>query len=211
MIVEKTLLILLFLVSADPQPQDAKAPPGPSMKSVEAQVWDGYYTSAVHVRYHQQCARCWQWWDIAFRVVAIALGVFAFAAPFIMGARKRLWKFAGSLVGLVALTAAVVLNVLCFSDWYQKSAIAADRWSELQLEWDLLRNQRGKIAADQLLARFEALRTKQLSVEKSEPPGPDIALLRRCQAEENHFLGIDVPATGGQQRRNSSRDDNLRR
>ncbi len=197
-------MVVISMLGAAPADK-GKIPPATSATETTAlselrdRVDAIYYQAQVSIRYHQGFAGWYGGLDQATRAAALVLAVVAFCGPFIrLPLKKKSWRRASVaawlLVGLLALTFSLVLNVYPFGELYQKHAIIAQRWSALSSECEQLLPIVDTMECAALEKALARLGNEQKSIEDAEPPGYSDTYLADCQKRTNKALGREAEA-----------------
>lgn len=165
--------------------------------SVEG-AWDVEYRSAVHYRYHLAMARgyhTWSWWEQ--KVLAI-MAIVGFAGPILTSdlvswkanTRKRI-IYGWTVIACFVVTSGFILDPLGNVAKWQQHTLLADRWNELSVDAQDLRQQidAGELAPEIIPIMVSRLTQKRAGIESASPSDDfDETLLEKCQQQQDRFL-----------------------
>ncbi len=150
-----------------------------------AKLYDVRFTAGFNQRYHQICE--WRY-GIADKSVRIAVGVLAIAS-LVATAMRGGWLADHSLgVSVIALIAAIILNVIPLGEREKFHGELFHRWTDLRkdAELQLVRVDAAKemdVADDHICERLRELIARCNDIDAQEP-APFRKLLRRCEDDE---------------------------
>lgn len=191
-------IVVLLFIGLWMWPDAAPVPsPVEPQTTLAERIWAGYYTAEVHARYHRTLAIWTERLNIGTNVVLAAVAIMlvvtaAYVANKRLTTRAKVWTLA---IETVLTAMSVVLFMMDFSEMSREHTEIARRWESLATEWDNARMSRSTETQEQLRLTLANLKQKEKDIDDASPGHHFPSLLRRSQAEVNHYLGATPVST----------------
>jgi hypothetical protein len=153
------------------------------------QVWEGFYTSDVHMRYHLKLADRWWWLNLGSKLLLVISSLFLLSFGFIHAKllqKNAWWKWAG----VIGMAASIAITFIPLSEKSNEHYDLYKQWTSLHNDWKKLRMEVGTLDEVTLRLRAGELLTKQEDIERVEPPAYFEGLIEKCQDETDRALGV---------------------